>query len=263
MRKDGRIVILTGAGISKESGLDTFRDEDGLWSKVRIEDVATYDAYKRDPINVLNFYNDRRAELYTILADLLPGEPEVQGLLALMLLTDARRQARTGPSGELIRLEEQDRSCWDAARIDEGRLLVERTLRTGRVGPYQLQAAIAATHDQARTAGETDWAQILGLYEVLARIAPSPVVELNRAVALAMVAGPAAGLAAIDAIGADPAMGGYRFFHAARADLLRRLDRWPEAMAAYERALALDPNAPERAFLEGRRAEARRRLIAS
>ena len=200
--------------------------------------------------------------LTRVVATLLPGEPEVQGLLALMLLTDARRPARTGPAGELIRLEDQDRRRWDAAQIAEGRSLVERTLRAGRVGPYQLQAAIAAVHDQARAADDTDWAQILGLYEVLARIAPSPVIELNRAVALAMVAGPAAGLAAIDAIGADPAMGGYRFFHAARADLLRRLDRWPEAMASYERALALEPNAPERAFLEGRRAEARRRSIA-
>ena len=132
----------------------------------------------------------------------------------------------------------------------------------GASGPYQLQAAIAAIHDEARTADETDWPQILGLYEVLARIAPSPVVDLNRAVALAMVAGPAAGLAAIDAVAADPVMGEYRFFHAARADLLRRMDRWPEALAAYERALALEPNAPERAFLEGRREEARRRSIA-
>ncbi len=200
--------------------------------------------------------------LTRVVAHLLPGEPEVQGLLALMLLTDARHAARTGPGGELVRLEDQDRGLWDAARIDEGRALVARTLRAGRVGPYQLQAAIAAIHDEARTADETDWPQILGLYEVLARIAPSPVVDLNRAVALAMVAGPAAGLAAIDAVGADPVMGEYRFFHAARADLLRRMDRWPEALAAYERALALEPNAPERAFLEGRREEARRRSIA-
>ncbi len=200
--------------------------------------------------------------LTRVIAELLPGEPEVQGLLALMLLTDARHPARTGPGGELVRLEEQDRGRWDAARIDEGRSLVARTLRAGRVGPYQLQAAIAAVHDEARTADETDWAQILGLYEVLARIAPSPVVDLNRAVALAMVAGPGAGLAAIDAAGVDPMMAGYRFFHAARADLLRRLDRWPEALAAYERALALGPNAPERAFLEGRREEARRRSMA-
>jgi RNA polymerase sigma-70 factor (ECF subfamily) len=200
--------------------------------------------------------------LTRVVSDLLPGEPEVQGLLALMLLTDARRPARTGPDGELVRLEDQDRRRWDAAQIAEGRSLVEGALRVGRVGPYQLQAAIAAVHDSATSADETDWAQILGLYEVLARIAPSPVVDLNRAVALAMIAGPAAGLAAIDVLGADPMMGEYRFFHAARADMLRRLDRWPEALAAYERALALGPNAPERAFLEGRRAEARRRSTA-
>ncbi len=200
--------------------------------------------------------------LTRVVADLLPGEPEVLGMLALMLLTDARRPARLGPGGELVRLEDQDRGRWDSARIDEGRSLVEGALRIGRVGPYQLQAAIAAVHDNAPSADEIDWAQILGLYEVLVRIAPSPVVDLNRAVALAMVAGPSTGLAAIDALGMEPAMGEYRFFHAARADLLRRLDRWPEALAAYERALALTPNAPERAFLEDRRSEARRRSTA-
>ena len=143
-----------------------------------------------------------------VLAELLPGEPEALGLLALMLLTDARRPAREGPGGELVRLEDQDRSRWDAPRIAEGRALVERALRMGRVGPYQLQAAIAAVHDEAATAADTDWAQILGLYEVLRRVAPSPVVDLNRAVALAQVAGPEAGLAAVDA-------------------LARRTRRWP------------------------------------
>lgn len=197
--------------------------------------------------------------LTRLVAGLLPGEPEALGLLALMLLTDARRPARVDPDGTLVRLEEQDRSRWDRDRIEEGRVLVQRALRAGRVGPYQLQAAIAAVHDEARTADDTDWPQILGLYEVLARIAPSPVVRLNRAVALAMVAGPAAGLGAMDSLATDPAMGEYRFFHAARADLLRRLERWPDAAEAYGRALSLAPNAPERAFLEHRRREVIRR----
>jgi RNA polymerase sigma-70 factor (ECF subfamily) len=193
--------------------------------------------------------------LTRIVSGLLPAEPEVLGLLALLLLTDARRPARVGPGGAMVRLEEQDRALWDAARISEGRALVERALRLGRVGPYQLQAAIAAVHDQAPTFDTTDWPQILGLYEVLARLTPSPVVALTRAVALAMVVGPEAGLATIDALGSDPAMGEYRFFHAARADLLRRLERWGEAAQAYDRALALAANDPERAFLERRRQE--------
>ena len=194
--------------------------------------------------------------LTRVVTELLPDQPEALGLLALMLLTDARRPAREGPGGELVLLEDQDRGRWDAARIEEGSALVERALRMGRVGPYQLQAAIAAVHDEARTADATDWPQILGLYEVLVRIAPSPVIALNRAVALAQVAGPAVGLAATDALAADPAMADYRFFHAARADLLRRLGRWAEAADAYGRALALAPNDPERAFLERRRHDA-------
>ena len=200
--------------------------------------------------------------LARIVAELLPGEPEALGLLALLLLQDARRAAREGPDGELIRLEDQDRSRWDAARIADGSALVTRALRTGRVGPYQLQAAIAAVHDEAATPDATDWPQILGLYEVLLRLDPSPVVALNRAVALAEVAGPGPGLAALDALGGDPAMGEYRFFHAARADLLRRLGRWGEAVEAYRRALDLATSAPERTFLEGRMAEAIRRATA-
>jgi RNA polymerase sigma-70 factor, ECF subfamily len=192
--------------------------------------------------------------LARIVAALLPGEPEAQGLLALLLLTDARRPAREGDDGTMVRLEDQDRSRWDSARIEEGRAIVERALRMGRVGPYQLQAAIAAVHDEAPDAGATDWPQILGLYEVLVRVAQSPVVALNRAVVVAEVRGPEAGLAAGDALAGDPAMESYRFFHATRADLLRRLGRMAEAVAAYDRALALDPNAPERAFLEARRA---------
>ena len=197
--------------------------------------------------------------LSRILSELLPGEPEAAGLLALMLLTDARRPAREGPRRELIRLEDQDRSRWDAGQIAEGRALVERALRMGRIGPYQLQAAIAAVHDEAPTATDTDWAQILGLYEVLRRVSPSPVVDLNRAVAVMQVEGPAAGLAAVDALGADPAMAEYRFFHATRADFLRRLGRWSEAAIAYERALGLATNGPERAFLRRRIDEVRSR----
>jgi RNA polymerase sigma-70 factor (ECF subfamily) len=193
--------------------------------------------------------------LARIVAELLPSEPEALGLLALMLLTDARRPAREAPDGALVRLEDQDRGRWSAAEIEEGRAIVDRALRMGRVGPYQLQAAIAAVHDEAATAADTDWLQILGLYEVLQRMTPSPVVDLNRAVALAQVAGPATGLAVVDALGADPAMAEYRFFHATRADFLRRLGRWGEAATAYEAALALTANEPERAFLEGRRAE--------
>ena len=137
----------------------------------------------------------------------MPAEPEAQGLLALMLLTDARRPARVAADGSLVRLEDQDRGLWSAPEIAEGHALVDRALRQGRVGPYQLQAAIAAVHDEAPAPPTTDWPQILGLYEVLQRVSPSPVVDLNRAVALAQVAGPAAGLAAIDALGADPAHG--------------------------------------------------------
>jgi RNA polymerase sigma-70 factor (ECF subfamily) len=199
--------------------------------------------------------------LARLTASLLPGEPEAAGLLAVMLLHDARREARQAPDGSLVRLEDQDRARWDATEVAEGRTLVDRALRMGRVGPYQLQAAIAAVHDEAATAGDTDWPQILGLYELLARLAPSPVVTLNRAVALAEVAGPAAGLAAVDALGTDPAMAEYRFFHAARADLLRRLGRWEDAATAYERALSLAANEPERTFLAGRVREVRSRSL--
>ncbi|HEX5826653.1 MAG TPA: DUF6596 domain-containing protein [Candidatus Limnocylindrales bacterium] len=200
--------------------------------------------------------------LARLVAGLMPDEPEAQGLLALLLLTDARRPARVRPDGSLVRLEDQDRSAWSRADIAEGAALVERALRSGRVGPYQLQAAIAAVHDEAASAAETDWPQILGLYEVLLRVAPSPVVALNRAVAVGEVAGPAAGLAAVDALAGEASLLEYRFFHAARADLLRRLSRWADAAAAYEQALALAPNAAERAFLEARVAEVRGRSLA-
>jgi len=200
--------------------------------------------------------------LARVVATLMPGEAEALGLLALLLLTDARRPAREGPSGELVRLEDQDRSRWSSAEIAEGAALVERALRLGRVGPYQLQAAIAAVHDEAPTAAETDWAQILGLYEVLVRVTPSPVVALNRAVAVAEVAGPESGLAAVDSMAGDPSLVDYRYFHSARADFLRRLGRWGEAADAYGRALALAENGPERAFLERRIAEVRSRGLA-
>jgi len=197
--------------------------------------------------------------LARIVATLMPAEPEAQGLLALLLLTDARRPARVAPDGSLVRLEDQDRGEWSHLQIDEGSRLVERALRTGRVGPYQLQAAIAAVHDEAASAAETDWPQILGLYEVLLRVTPSPVVALNRAVAVGQVMGPASGLAAVDALAHDSALAEYRFFHSTRADFLRRLARWSEAADAYTRALDLGPNAAEASFLQRRIVEARAR----
>ena len=193
--------------------------------------------------------------LTRILASLMPDEPEVLGLLALMLLHDARRDARTGPKGELVLLEDQDRSLWDRARIDEGRELLDRALRMRRVGPNQLQAAIAALHDDAGTPQETDWAQIAGLYLVLARIAPSPVVELNRAVAVAMATTPERGLDIVEGVAATGQLEEYPYLHAARADLLRRLGRLDEAGDAYRRARELTGNEAERAFLDRRIAE--------
>jgi RNA polymerase sigma-70 factor (ECF subfamily) len=187
-----------------------------------------------------------------VLAQLMPDEPEVLGLLALMLLHDARREARVGPAGELVLLEDQDRGRWDRDRIDAGTALLRRALRMRRPGPYQVQAAIAALHDDAAASGDTDWAQIAALYRALAGHAPSPVVELNRAVAVAMVDGPEAGLALMDQAAVAEPLDGYPYLHAARADLLRRLDRRAEAAAAYERALALTANEREQAFLRRR-----------
>lgn len=189
-----------------------------------------------------------------LLAGLLP-EPEVLGLLALMLLHESRRPARTSAEGDLVLLEEQDRSLWDRAHIAEGEALIERALGSRRFGPYTLQAAIAAVHAGAPTAAATDWAQIVALYDMLARVEPSPVIELNRAVAVAMRDGPEAGLALVDALLAGGALAEYRLAHAARADLCRRLGRLPEARSAYERALSLTRQAPERRFLERRLAE--------
>lgn len=189
-----------------------------------------------------------------LLLELLP-EPEVMGLLALMLLQESRRAARTSPNGELILLENQDRSLWDREKIAEGVALVERALSSRRFGPYTLQAAIAAVHSEAASAAATDWPQIVALYSVLARAEPSPVVELNRAVAVAMRDGPEAGLALIDGIFARGELTEYHLAHSARADLCRRLGRKAEARAAYERALALTQLEPERRFIEKRLSE--------
>ena len=187
-----------------------------------------------------------------VLADLMPDEPEVLGLLALMLLHDARRDARVDARGELVLLEEQDRTLWDAAMVDEGGALVERAMRMRRPGPYQLQAAIAAVHDASLVDGRTDWRQIAALYGALAIASPSPVVELNRAVAIAMADGPDVGLALVDRIDASGELDGYPYLHAARADLLRRLGRADEAVRAYRRALELTSNDMEQSFLHRR-----------
>jgi RNA polymerase sigma-70 factor (ECF subfamily) len=189
--------------------------------------------------------------LARLLVELLP-EPETLGLLALMLLHESRRAARTSPSGELILLDEQDRSVWNQDQIAEGTRLVERALLSRRFGPYTIQAAIAAVHAEAPHAAATDWAEIVGLYDVLSRADPSPVIELNRAVAVAMRDGPAAGLALVDAIIGRGDLLDYRLAHAARAELCRQLGRTAEARASYERALALTRQEPERRFLERR-----------
>ncbi len=189
-----------------------------------------------------------------LLIELLP-EPEVMGLLALMLLHESRRAARTSAAGELVLLDDQDRSLWNRDQIAEGMALVERALLSRRFGPYTLQAAIAAVHAEAPNAAATDWAQIVGLYDVLARADPSPVVELNRAVAVAMRDGPAAGLPLIDAILARGDLEDYHLAHSARADLCRRLGRIAEARASYERALGLTRQEPQRRFLERRLGE--------
>jgi RNA polymerase sigma-70 factor (ECF subfamily) len=189
-----------------------------------------------------------------LLLELLP-EPEVAGLLALMLLHESRRAARTSPAGDLILLDDQDRSLWNREQIAEGAALAERALSSRRFGPYAIQAAIAAVHAEAPDAGATDWAEIVGLYDVLALGDPSPVVELNRAVAVAMRDGPQAGLSLIEAILARGDLSDYRFAHAALAELCRRLGKTVEARAAYARALSLTQQEPERRYLERRLAE--------
>jgi RNA polymerase sigma-70 factor (ECF subfamily) len=191
-----------------------------------------------------------------LLVELLP-EPEAMGLLALMLLHESRRPARASSSGELILLDDQDRSLWNREQILEGTALVERALASRRIGPYTLQAAIAAVHAEAPAAAATDWAQIVGLYDVLVRAEPSAVVELNRAAAVAMRDGPAAGLALIDAILARGDLADYPLAHSARAELCRRLGKTGDARASYERALGLTRQEPQRRFLERRLSELR------
>jgi RNA polymerase sigma-70 factor (ECF subfamily) len=190
-----------------------------------------------------------------VLAALMPDEPEVLGLLALMLLHHSRRAARVGASGELVLLEEQDRSKWHRPTIEEGHGLLRRAMRMSAPGPYQVQAAIAQVHATALRPEGTDWRQIVQLYEALLEMAPSPVIALNRAAAVAMSEGPAAGLLLIDDLAESGELEDYQWFHSSRADLLRRLDRKEEAADAYRRALALAANPVDRAFLEGRLSE--------
>jgi RNA polymerase sigma-70 factor (ECF subfamily) len=202
--------------------------------------------------------NDLCAEairLGRVLCELMPNEPENSGLLALMLLQDSRRRARVNDRGELVLLEEQDRSLWDRKEIDEGVRLVERALAMRRPGSYQVQAAIAAVHCEAETAADTDWRQIVALYERLLRISSSPVVALNYAAAVAMSDGPETGLELIESAGAGGRLEQYYLFHAARADLLRRLNRFDEAHTAYERALSLSTNRVEQNYIRQRLAE--------
>jgi len=194
--------------------------------------------------------------LARVLAELMPDEPEARGLLALMLLQDARRDARVDALGDLILLADQDRACWDQDQIAEGVALIEQALRTSAVtggpGPYQLQAAIAAVHVEATDPGTTDWRQIAGLYRELARVAPSPVVEMNRAVAVAMADGPQAGLDRLDGLAGTGIGDSNHLFHAARADLLTRLGRTEEARSGFQRASTMAQTAAERRFLQRR-----------
>ena len=189
-----------------------------------------------------------------LLIDLLP-EPEAMGLLAMMLLHESRRAARTASDGQIVLLDDQDRSLWNRRQIDEGLSLVERALASGRFGPYSLQAAISAVHAQASIPGETDWNEIVGLYDALLRIEPSPIVELNRAVAVAMRDGPAAGVSLIESILARGDLQDYHLAHAAHADLCRRLGKAAQARTSYQRAIALSRQEQERRFLEKRLAE--------
>ncbi len=188
-----------------------------------------------------------------LLCELVPGRSEPTGLLALLLLQDSRRDARVDPHGEIVLLDDQDRSRWDAQEIAEGVALVDVALRTGPPGPYAVQAAIAALHARARTKDGADWRQIAALYDVLTAVAPSPIVALNRAVAIAMAEGPEAALPLLDQLEADGELVGHHLLHAARADLLARLGRTDEARASYERAISAAGNGPERRLLERKR----------
>jgi RNA polymerase sigma-70 factor, ECF subfamily len=200
---------------------------------------------------------DEAIRLARVLCELMPDEAEALGLLALMLLQHSRRATRVDHDGDLVLLEDQDRTRWDGAAIEDGTAVLDRAVRLGRPGPYQLQAAIAALHATAPSAQDTDWHEISALYAELVRVAGSPIVELNRAVAVAMAEGPAAGLALAD--GLAEVLDGYLHLHAARADLLRRLSRFDEAAGAYERALSLAGSAPERRYLQHRLEEVRAR----
>lgn len=224
---------------------------DRLPAVLRVVYVVFTEAYaaSRGPALTRPELADEAIRLARILHRLLPGDRELLGLLALLLLVDARRAARVDESGSVVLLADQDRSRWDRSKIDEGVPLVERALRGGRPGPYALQAAIAALHDEAGSVETTDWPQIVALYDVLQRVTPSPVVALNRAVAVGMASGPQAGLALLDELTGDGALERYHLFHSARADLLERLGRPAEAAEAYRRALAVVGNEPERAFL--------------
>jgi RNA polymerase sigma factor (sigma-70 family) len=195
---------------------------------------------------------ERALDLARMLRALLPGDADVAGLLALVLLTDARRETRVDVSGRLLLLEEQDRTRWDRREIEQGATLVREALRRRPPGRFALQAAIAAVHVEAPSWADTDWREIVALYDVLLQAWPSPVVALNRAVAVGLADGPASGLAALDALADEPQLAGYGYAAAARADFLRRLGRTDEARAAYDEALLLTENAAERAFLEGR-----------
>jgi RNA polymerase sigma-70 factor (ECF subfamily) len=204
---------------------------------------------------------DEAIRLGRLLVELMPDEPEALGLLALMLLIDARRAARVTTDGKMVPLAEQDRAAWDRALIAEGHAIVRRCLRIGRPGPYQLQAAINAVHAEARTPDATDWRQVVALYDQLFAVAPSPIVALNRAVAVAEVDGPAAGLTIVD--GLSPNLADYHLYHAIRADLLARAGRNEEADAAYRAAIERTDNAAERQYLERKRASLIRRSAGS
>lgn len=207
------------------------------------------------PELVLDDLCDQAIRLARALAALLPAEPEAAGLLAFLLLTDARRDARADDTGNLVPLAGQDRSRWDQARIGEGERLLEAALRAGRPGPYQLHAAIAACHSCAPSAAETDWREIAALYGELISYEPTPVIEANRAVAVAMSEGPAAGLVILDALAGDSRLTSWPQFHIARAELLARVGRVADAALAYQAALRLGMSAPERAFIERRLAD--------
>ncbi len=211
---------------------------------------AGYTAHAGDELTRADL-SDEAIRLGRLLAALLP-EPELFGLLGLMLLQESRRRSRTNSEGDLILLEDQDRSMWDRNLIAEGIALVERALGSRRFGPYSVQAAIAAVHAEAPDAAATDWTQIVGLYDVLFGLSPSPVVALNRAVAVAMRDGPSAGLALVDRLLAEGTLAQYHLAHAARADLCRRLGRITDAITAYQKALELVSQGPERRFLERR-----------